>query len=54
MINNLKKSWTVEEINHKWYFYDSQGEISEPYDSKELASNALEDYETYVYNRDFD
>jgi len=41
--------WTVKEINGKWYFFDSMGVPSYPYDTKESAEDALDDYERTIY-----
>ena len=39
------KKFTVELINEQWYFWDSKGTTSYPYDTKSDAEKALADYE---------
>lgn len=43
--NDPQFAWQVKQVNEKWYFFDSLGRPSYPYDTKELAQKALEDYE---------
>lgn len=48
--DDLNKSWEIHLYADGWYYHNADGDARGPFDTEDLASNSLDDYEHGYYS----